>query len=123
MKKLNIWYWIVTGLFVVFMLFSGITNLWVTPESVQLVSDHLGYPHYFVAYIGLAKMVGAVVLVLPGLPRLKEWAYAGLFYDLLTATFSFYAVGDPVVQWLPMLVFMMVLFASYMLYHRRLSRR
>jgi hypothetical protein len=88
-----------------------------------LVSDHLGYPHYFVAYIGLAKMVGAVVLVLPGLPRLKEWAYAGLFYDLLTATFSFYAVGDPVVQWLPMLVFMVVLFASYMLYHRRLSRR
>mgnify|MGYP001554306225 CR=1 FL=1 len=122
MKKLNIWYWIVTGLFAAFMLFSGIVDLMVTPDSVQLISDHLGYPHYFVGYIGFAKMVGAIVILLPGFPRLKEWAYAGLFYDLLAATYSFYAVGDPVVQWLPMLLFIGLFFASYILYHRRLSR-
>lgn len=98
MKKLNILYWTFTVLFALFMLFSGITNLMVTEDSVALIVDQLGYPRYMVAFLGAAKILGALGVLLPGIPRwIKEWAYAGLFFDLIGATYSLIAVAgfDP----------------------------
>ena len=57
--------------------------------------NHLGYPAYFASLLGAWKLLGAIVLTVPGLPRLKEWAYAGFVFDLTAAAFSHAAVGDP----------------------------
>ena len=49
---------------------------------------HLGYPLYFITIIGFWKVLGAITLLAPGFPRLKEWAYAGIFFDLTGAAAS-----------------------------------
>jgi hypothetical protein len=87
MKRVNLLYWTFTGLFALLMLFSGIQNTLVTPESVAILS-HLGYPSYIIPFLGVAKILGAITIIVPGFPRLKEWAYAGLFFDLAGATYS-----------------------------------
>src|SRR5258708_6032601 len=102
MKKINIIYWIFTGLLVALMLFSGIQNLLSTQPSIELVSKHLGCPQYFIPFIGLAKTLGAIAILIPGFPRIKEWVYAGFTYDLTAAVYSTIAVGDPVSMWWPM---------------------
>jgi uncharacterized membrane protein YphA (DoxX/SURF4 family) len=120
MKKINIIYWIATGLLLALMLFSGITNALNTPESAQYVTKHLGYPPYFTQYIGIAKILGVIAILIPGYPRIKEWAYAGFTFDLISATYSFIAIGDPVKDWAPMFIFFIILSVSYIYHHKRL---
>ena len=55
--------------------------------------------------------------------RVKDWAYFGFFIDLMTAAYSFWAVGDPVSGWAPMFLFIGVLIAAYLLHHKRLSAK
>lgn len=55
---------------------------------------HLGYPLYFMTIIGLWKVLGSVALLAPGFPRVKEWAYAGIFFNMTGAAVSHVAVGD-----------------------------
>ena len=54
----------------------------VAGPSVVGVVTHLGYPVYILTILGVWKTLGAIVIVVPGLPRLKEWAYAGIFFEL-----------------------------------------
>ncbi len=82
-KRLNISYWIFTGLFAGFMIFSAIPDLMVTSQAVDIVSTQLGYPKYIISFLGVAKLLGAIAILVPGYPRLKEWAYAGLVFDLI----------------------------------------
>jgi len=123
MKKLTILYWVFTALYAVFILVSSIPNVMSNADSVNLIVKQLGYPHYFVPFIGIAKCLGAIALVVPGIPRLKEWAYAGLTFDLVGAVYSFISIGVPVPQWLPMLLFFLVLGLSYFFYHKRLKAK
>lgn len=95
MKKIKILYWVFTVLFAVMMLLSAIPNILVTAESVAMVTNVLGYPKYLIAFLGVAKAVGAITILIPGIPRLKEWAYAGLFFDLIGATYSILATAQP----------------------------
>src|SRR4051794_28466941 len=92
MKKINILYWVFTGLFAAFMIFSAIGNVIVNPESVEFISGKLGYPQYMIPFLGIAKVLGVIGILLPGFPRLKEWAYAGLVFDLVGATYSILSV-------------------------------
>ena len=119
MKKLNILYWIFTGLLVAIMLMSGIQNLLSTQPSVDLVSTKLGYPQYFIPFIGFAKTVGAIALLIPGYPRIKEWIYAGFTYDITAAVYSTIAIGEPVSKWWPMIFFYIILAGSYIYYHKK----
>ena len=122
MKKINLWYWIITGLFAAFMLMSGIQNAMATPESVKLISTDLGYPHYFSSFIGVAKILGVIGILLPNLRRLKEWAYAGLFFDLFSATYSMIVVlGFDPYSLIFMLLTMAFLFLSYFLWHKKIG--
>src|SRR5437868_13492782 len=57
-------------------------------QAIQLMHDSLGYPVYFIQFISIAKLLGAIVILIPGLNRIKEWAYAGLFFDLAGAIYS-----------------------------------
>jgi len=63
-------------------------------------------------------VLGAIVILVPGYPRLKEWAYAGYFFDLAGATFCFIASGFPVAAWAPMFIFIALLLGSYFTYHK-----
>jgi len=121
MKKINIIYWIFTGLLVALMLMSGIQNLLSTQPSIELISKQLKYPEYFIPFIGLAKTLGAIVILIPGFPRLKEWIYAGFTYDLTAATYSAIAIGEPFSQWWAMLIFFVILAVSYIYHHKRLK--
>jgi uncharacterized membrane protein len=75
MNKINILYWTFTGIFAAFMIFSSISNVLLQQPAVDLIHTQLGYPLYFISFIGIAKIVGAIVLLIPGLNRIKEWAY------------------------------------------------
>jgi uncharacterized membrane protein YphA (DoxX/SURF4 family) len=121
MKKTKIIYWIFTIIFAGFMLFSSIPDIMRVPSAIELITTHLGYPSYFIVFLGVAKFLGSIALIIPGFPRIKEWAYAGLTFDLIAATVSFIAVGDPASKWIFMLVFLILPAGSYIFYHKKLK--
>lgn len=114
-------YWIFTALFGAFMLFSGITNLMVTPDSVDIIVKQLGYPVYFVAFVGFVKIVGVIAIIIPGFLRIKEWAYAGLFFDLIAATYSIIAATGFQPSVFGMALPMVLGILSYYFYHKKLN--
>lgn len=118
MKKTNTLYWITTGLFAAFMTFSAIPDILSTQEAVTFITA-LGYPKYLIPFLGVAKLLGAIAILIPGFPRLKEWAYAGLCYDLLGATYSAICVDGPMVGQLFMVLPLGMLALSYIYHHRR----
>ena len=61
------------------------------------------------------KVLGAIAIVVPGFPRLKEWAYAGIFFDLTGTFVSHLAVGDGAAQAAPPFVIAIIMIASYVL--------
>lgn len=122
MKKTNILYWVITGLFLAFMLFSAIPNIMVAPDAVKLITTSLGYPKYFIPFIGWAKLLGIIAILLPGFPRLKEWAYAGLFFDLAGATYSSFATEGFQPMVLTMFLPIGFLFLSYFLWHKKIRK-
>jgi hypothetical protein len=86
-------YWISTGLVGLLFAAPGAALLLKVPHFV-VEMQRLGYPSYFLTLFGACKIVGASVVVLPRLPRVKEWAYAGLAFDALFAALSRAAIGD-----------------------------
>jgi len=118
MKKTKITYWILTGLLAILMTFSSVPDVIPTKEAVDFITVHLGYPEYFVRFIGFAKLLGVIAIIVPGYPRLKEWAYAGFMFDLIAAMYSMAAVGDPVSGWLPLIIGPILIAASYIYYHK-----
>jgi hypothetical protein len=118
MKKTNTIYWIFTILFAVTMAGTAIPDVIMQPEAVKFMT-HLGYPLYFIPFIGWAKILGAAAILIPGFPRIKEWAYAGLFFDLIGAVYSNIAVGPLDLSMLFMLVFFIPGVLSYVYYHKR----
>jgi uncharacterized membrane protein YphA (DoxX/SURF4 family) len=119
MKKINIFYWIFNGLICALMLFSGINSLADPVQTKLMVTDHLKYPEYFMTLLSIAKIFGAIAILVPGFKRLKEWAYAGFAFDLIFATYSFIAVGDPVKGWAPMVVILIVFALAYFFYIKK----
>jgi len=120
MKNLNLFYWIVTALFAGFMIFTAIPNIMNNKESVEMITG-MGYPKYFIPFIGVAKLVGSIAILIPGLRRIKEWAYAGLFFDLFSATYSFIVLEGFQSSVLFMFVFIVFLFLSYFLWHKKIG--
>lgn len=117
MKKTNILYWVFTGLIAFMMLGSSIPDIMMHPMAVKGMHEELGYPLYFIAFIGVAKLLGVIAILVPGFPRLKEWAYAGFAFDLIGATYSIFMIGKP--DWAFNFIPMALLAASYIFYHKR----
>lgn len=121
-KTTNLLYWIFTILFAALMTFSAVPNLLSTPDSIKLIHDFLGYPLYFIPYIGLAKLLGVVGILIPGLNKMKEWAYAGLFFDLVSSIYSGIAASG---KFDPMMLFMVIWIVpgivSYVLWSKRMT--
>jgi hypothetical protein len=96
MKRTKILYWVFTILFSAFMLWSGIPGIEPTKQSADFLNGYLGYPIYFIRFISIAKVVGAIAILIPGFAKAKEWAYAGLFFDLAGAIYSVISVAKMV---------------------------
>jgi len=117
MKSSKTIFWVITGLFSAFMLFSAIPDILVIPDAVSFINN-LGYPKYIIPFLGAAKLLGIIAILIPGYPNIKEWAYAGLFFDLTGATYSVIAHDGFQPPVLIMLLPITFLFISYILYHK-----
>jgi hypothetical protein len=115
MKRSNtILYWATTGLTAAAFALGGLVDL-SRGADVAAGMQHLGYPLYFASILGVWKLLGALALLAPRLPRLKEWAYAGMFFDLTGAAVSHAASGDPVAKIVTPLVILGIVAASWAL--------
>jgi hypothetical protein len=110
--------WAVTGLMAALMLLSAVPDVLRIPDAVT-VFQHLGYPPYLLSFVGTAKILGVAVVLTPGVPRLKEWAFAGLTVDLTGAMYSHMSVGDPASAWMPAAIGLLLVSGSYLAYRTR----
>jgi len=121
-KTISRLYWVFTILFSALMLFSSWESILVTQDSIKLIHGMLGYPEYFIPFTGWAKLMGVVVILIPGFGRIKEWAYAGLFFDLIAAVYSGLAVAkhfDPLM--LTLLAWFVPGILSYIFWHKKMK--
>ena len=122
-KTANLIYWISTIVFAALMIFSAVGGLKPSQQAIQLMHDVLGYPVYFIQYISIAKLIGSIAILIPGLNRsLKELAYAGLFFDLAGAVYSGIASSgkfDPLM--LTMLIWILPGILSYYFWHKKIQ--
>ena len=120
MKRRTRLYWIVTGVMAAFMLMASIPDILRIPEAADLFR-HLGYPSYLLPFLGTAKTLGVIAILAPRVRWLKEWAYAGLVFDLIGALYSHVAVGDPPSAWAFPFIGLLLVIGSYLVYRRRLN--
>jgi uncharacterized membrane protein YphA (DoxX/SURF4 family) len=90
-------YWVATIIIAISFFVTGVGNL-MPFEHIAREMSHLGYPQYFLKILGTWKIFGAVAIIFPGMPRIREWAYAGMVFDLTGAAFSRSAAGDSVIM-------------------------
>jgi hypothetical protein len=92
-KAKQIGYWVTTGI-LVFCMTGGIFELLGVKMTIDGIMK-LGYPSYIIPALGLGKVLAILAILWPGLPRLKEWAYAGIFFNMAGAFVSHVATRDP----------------------------
>jgi uncharacterized membrane protein YphA (DoxX/SURF4 family) len=85
-------YWVTTALVASELAMGAVWDILRVPKVSDLI-ERLGYPQYFLIILGIWKLLGAIALVIPRFPRLKEWAYAGVLFDLSGAVASLFATG------------------------------
>lgn len=121
-KTINILYWVFTILFSALMIFSSYGSILVNEDAKKLIHEQLGYPIYFIPFTGWAKLIGAIVILIPGLKTIKEWAYAGLVFDLVAVVYSGIALSGMVD---PRMLFMLVWFVpgilSYIFWKKKMK--
>jgi uncharacterized membrane protein YphA (DoxX/SURF4 family) len=104
-------YWVSTGLLGALSVFAAFAYLSGSPQAVQGFA-HVGYPQQLRIILGIAKLLGAITLVVPGLPKLKEWAYAGFTFAWISAFVAHYLAKDGAKAFTP-LILLVFLFVSY----------
>lgn len=85
-RRNKIIYWVATIWLALGMLATGIVQL-IRLEEEAATMAHLGYPAYLLTILGVWKILGVVIVLVPKLPVLKEWAYAGFFFVMSGAVF------------------------------------
>jgi len=115
-KAGKIIYWIATIWLSLGMVSTGAVQLFQikgdgpgSPDSMT----QLGYPVYFVTFLGIAKFLGVIALLLPKLPLLKEWAYAGFFFMMSGAIFTHVAAGNSLGEIFPPLLLLILTVVSW----------
>ena len=107
-------YWATTVLLAANLAVGGVWDVLRTPY-VRGIIEHLGYPDYFLVILGVWKVPGAVVLLIPRFARLKEWVYAGAFFTYTGAVASHLAVGDGIGALAPPIILTGLTAASWVL--------
>ena len=118
MKKNTIIYWVSTGLFSFMMLFTAYS--YFTKPEMAAAFKHLGFPDYFRIELAVAKILAALVLVIPQIStRVKEWAYAGLGITFISAAIAHFSSGDPAaVAAMPIIFFVVLVVSNIYLYKK-----
>jgi hypothetical protein len=122
-KRDKIIYWIATIWLALGMTATGVGQLIKMREGqggAEMIT-HLGYPVYLLIILGAWKIVGVIALLVPGLPLIKEWAYAGFFFIMTGAFLSHLVVQDPVAELFPSLLLLVLTIVSW--YFRPATRK
>jgi hypothetical protein len=114
METRQIGYWVATGLGTAILTFGGINEVAHAQRIVDTIA-HLGYPAFLPSILGTWKLLAVAAILAPRFPRLKEWAYAGVFFDLTGAMISHAVVGDGPARFAPPLVIFALLATSWAL--------
>ncbi|MDA1229848.1 MAG: DoxX family protein [Planctomycetota bacterium] len=118
--KSNIAYWVATVLLCISFIGMGLSN-YLQPGDMNVEIVKSGYPSHFFKFLGVWQVLGAIVILVPKMPRFKEWAYAGILINVVAAAHHHYMVADgPGKIFIPLVV-LGVAIASYVL--RPLCRR
>lgn len=121
MKTKMICYWATTIIVVLELLVGGVTDLvhgrevLFVGEPVANILAQLGYPVYLLTILGVWKLLGAIALLVPRFPRLKEWAYAGIFFEMTGAAVSNAVRGSDPGTVVFLLAFAVLILASWAL--------
>lgn len=119
-KTKKIIYWIATIWLALGMISTGIVQLLKMDQDVDRMHD-LGYPIYLLTILGVWKILGVIVILLPKMPLVKEWAYAGFFFAMSGAAISHIVVGSPASEIFPSLLLLVLTVLSW--YFRPESRK
>lgn len=119
MKKINSYYWVFTALVIGAMGIGSVIGLLTYPNATGQLTQ-LGYPAYLAPFLDVARILALIAIVfLNNYPRLKEWAYAGLAFDVVGAIYSQIAAGKPFVNLIFPVFAILFLCGSYVLYHKK----
>lgn len=119
-KKHRVIYWIATIWLALGMLSTGIVQLLRIKSETDFILQ-LGYPEYFLTVLGVSKILGVAVLLIPKFPLLKEWAYAGFFFTMTGAIYSHIAFGNSMKEIFPPLLLLALILVSW--YFRPIDRK
>ena len=120
-KRNKIIYWIATLWLSLGMASTGIVQVLQLKEETEFVLL-LGYPAYFLTIIGVWKLLGVVAVLVPKLPVVKEWAYAGFFFVSSGALISQLAMGHTAIgEWFPAVLLLILAIISW--YYRPAGRK
>ena len=121
-KAGKIIYWIATIWLSLGMFSTGIMQLMKKPGQggIEMIAD-LGYPVYLLIILGIWKILGVIAILVPKIPLIKEWAYAGFFFAMTGAFFSHLAVQDPAIELFPSVLLLILIFISW--YFRPADRK
>jgi uncharacterized membrane protein len=122
-KRNKIIYWVATLWLALGMVSTGVVQLLKHKGGAGGVDSitQLGYPIYFLTILGIWKILGAVAVLIPKFPLLKEWAYAGFFFAMTGAIFSHLAMHNSASEIFPALLLLILTAISW--YFRPLSRK
>jgi DoxX-like family len=111
MKKNKVIYWAATGIIASMMVLSAYS--YISKPEMEAAFKHLGFPDYFRVELAIAKILGALVIIIPAIPvKIKEWAYAGFAITFISATIAHIKSGDPTAMAIMPLVLLIVLVIS-----------
>lgn len=111
-KRNKIIYWVSTLWLSLGMASTGIVQLIQKESEVEFING-LGYPAYLLSIIGVWKILGVIVVLLPKLQLVKEWAYAGFFFVMSGALFSHFAMSNSIKEIAPVLLLLMLTMVSW----------
>src|SRR3977135_2667500 len=96
-------YWVTTGLLAAMSVFAAFVYLSGSPQAIEGFA-HVGYPQQLRIILGIAKLLGAITLVVPGVPKLKEWAYAGFTFAWVSAFVAHHLANDGAKAFMPLIL-------------------
>lgn len=113
-KAKKITYWIATLWLALGMTSTGIVQVMKTQEEITLMTT-LGYPLYLLTILGVWKLLGVVAVLSPRFPLIKEWAYAGFFFNMSGAIISHAFMGGSALDFFgPSLLLVLTALSWYM---------
>lgn len=107
-------YWATTGLLSAGLVYGSVADITLQPASIEIM-EQLGYPLYLLVILGVWKALAAVAILAPGMPRLKEWAYAGVFFNMTGAFVSHVVIGSAPYHFIASGLFVLLVIASWAL--------